>query len=306
MQKFCVICGAKLGQNNRFCPECGKPVTIDAPENIDPEITPAPAVSPAVAPSRNKWIKVTIDAIAALLLLGGLGVGGFFIFNGKTSPKEKETSTSFSMTERQKNETKSQSSRKKQKTSEKSFSMAERQENDPDYQEALELLKTADLSKPTVEMAEAAALTANIEILETIQKNGFTQWDDPGIILSAAKYGSVALIKKLGNYGGANINAKDNVSTVLHYAAWGGNLDVVKYLVDKGADINAKTGALLGMTTVLHAAALGGNPEVVKFLVDKGADINAKDNDGYTVLDYTSNDEVRNYLISRGAKSGKR
>ena len=277
MQKFCVICGAKLGQNNRFCPECGKPVTIDAPENIDPEITPAPAVSPettvtpapAVAPCQKKWIKVTIAAIAALLLLGGLGVGGYFIFDHFSN---KQTST--------------EATEEKKETT--PFSMAEQQENDPDYQEALELLKTADLSKPTLKMAEAAALTANIEILETIQKNGFTQWDDPEIILSATRNGSVALIEKLVSYG-ADINAKDNFgSTVLHYAAWGGNLDVVKYLVDKGADINAKTGAFLGMTTVLHAAALGGNMELFEYLENKGLDIYAKTNSGWTMLHYAA------------------
>ena len=28
--------------------------------------------------------------------------------------------------------------------------------------------------------------------------------------------------------------------TPLHMAAWNGNLDVVRYLMDKGADVNAK------------------------------------------------------------------
>ena len=60
-----------------------------------------------------------------------------------------------------------------------------------------------------------------------------------------------------------------------------GQLEVVKWLVEKGADVNAtnKDGR-----TVLHSAADSGQLDVVKWLVEKGADVNATDKDGKTVL----------------------
>lgn len=49
-----------------------------------------------------------------------------------------------------------------------------------------------------------------------------------------------------------------------------GSLDVVKFLVEKGVDINATS---LDGRTPLHFAASNGNFEVVEVLVTGGADI---------------------------------
>lgn len=58
------------------------------------------------------------------------------------------------------------------------------------------------------------------------------------------------------------INIKDNRGqTLLHIAAYNRKLDVVEYLISKGADLSAKD-KLNG--TPLHSAAEGGNYEVVK------------------------------------------
>jgi len=217
-----------------------------------------------------------------------------------------------------------------------SFSMAEPLGWDEEYQEALELSKTADLSKPTLEIVQAAALTANAEILEKLHQNGFRDWHNPDIILAAARYGSVGLIEKLISYG-ADINAKSrHGETMIHAAAEGGNINMVKYLVAKGLNINAKTNG--GVTalrcaaysgnvdlaeylvekgldvnakahsgaTALHNAALFNNVDMVKYLVEKGADVNAKNEFSVTPLDYASNEEIKSYLISKGAVSGKK
>jgi ankyrin repeat protein len=53
------------------------------------------------------------------------------------------------------------------------------------------------------------------------------------------------------------------------------------------------------------AAARRGNLKVVKFLIDKGADINAKDEDGETPLSLASaisHPEIIQYLKAHGAK----
>jgi len=40
-------------------------------------------------------------------------------------------------------------------------------------------------------------------------------------------------------------------------------------------------------------------------VLSKGADVNAKDDWDKTLLDYAKDEEIRELLISRGAKSGK-
>ncbi|TGK36656.1 ankyrin repeat domain-containing protein [Leptospira andrefontaineae] len=68
--------------------------------------------------------------------------------------------------------------------------------------------------------------------------------------------------------------------TPLHYAAEYGHLELVKKLLDKGADINAKggiyfaTGGREGNETPLLLAIKYGHTEVAKYLVSKGANVN--------------------------------
>ncbi|ORY09452.1 hypothetical protein BCR34DRAFT_516475, partial [Clohesyomyces aquaticus] len=52
-----------------------------------------------------------------------------------------------------------------------------------------------------------------------------------------------------------------------------GNEQVVKLLLDKGADVNAQGGRY---GNALQAALVKGNEQVVKLLLDKGADVNAQ------------------------------
>ena len=61
--------------------------------------------------------------------------------------------------------------------------------------------------------------------------------------------------------------------------AW---LDAVKYLVELGADVNARDDQ--GYTPLHHAAARGDN-ELILYLVSKGADVKAVARTGQTVAD---------------------
>ena len=40
----------------------------------------------------------------------------------------------------------------------------------------------------------------------------------------------------------ADVNFKDNHATPLHYACSNGNLDIIKFLIERGADVSAKDG----------------------------------------------------------------
>ncbi|MCA1299457.1 ankyrin repeat domain-containing protein [Stappia indica] len=57
--------------------------------------------------------------------------------------------------------------------------------------------------------------------------------------------------------------------------------------------------------TPLHLASMVGNTEVAKFLLDNGADVNARDAEGYSPLvraKANGNDEIAKMLTDHGAK----
>jgi hypothetical protein len=78
--------------------------------------------------------------------------------------------------------------------------------------------------------------------------------------------------------GGAEINARDDGDrTSLHLVAAEGHIETVQFLVEKGAEINAKDN---DSWNYLHHAAEDGHIETVRFLVEKGVEINARDSGG--------------------------
>ncbi|RSN68323.1 ankyrin repeat domain-containing protein [Candidatus Korarchaeum cryptofilum] len=101
-------------------------------------------------------------------------------------------------------------------------------------------------------------------------------------LLKAAARGDLEKVRELLDKC-ADVNARDEFGcTPLRHAATIGNIDIVKFLVERGADIDAKD--KFGFTP-LHCATSGGHLDIVKFLVERGADVNARDEDGRTSLD---------------------
>lgn len=96
---------------------------------------------------------------------------------------------------------------------------------------------------------------------------------DPALsepILNAAKRGELEEVKSLLARG-ADINARTGYNqTPLMLAAGKGHLDVVRLLIDSGADLNI-VDTFYKSFTALIAAANGGHTEIVKLLLDKGA-----------------------------------
>ena len=84
---------------------------------------------------------------------------------------------------------------------------------------------------------------------------------------------------------GAEINAKDGAGrTALMYASSGPFAETVKLLLTRGAEVNVQ-GTLEGFTALMTAAAEG-QIEVVRHLLDHGADRGLKDKDGDTALSF--------------------
>ncbi|MBA8755757.1 hypothetical protein HCR15_01075 [Wolbachia pipientis] len=117
----------------------------------------------------------------------------------------------------------------------------------------------------------------------------------------AARSGSLNIVKYLINKS-ADINAKDKYdNTPLHLAADTGEFDIVKYLIIKGNNINAE--GERGWTP-LHIAAKNGELNMVEYLVKKYANIDAKDNYGGTPLHLAAElgeFSIVKYLINKGA-----
>lgn len=92
--------------------------------------------------------------------------------------------------------------------------------------------------------------------------------------------------------------------TLLHDATDKSQLATVKYLLDRGSDINAITS---DGRTALHMAAQRGDIAMITLLVSRGATINKRDANGWTPLDRAikwNRTEAATVLRAHGAYSG--
>jgi ankyrin repeat protein len=103
-----------------------------------------------------------------------------------------------------------------------------------------------------------------------------------GNVHAFARRGDLAGLQQQVEDYAADVNEPDvHRMTPLHYGAKRGNLDVVRYLVQKKADKEARNGT--GQTALL-AAAQTGQADVADFLIASGADPNAEADHGVRPL----------------------
>lgn len=102
---------------------------------------------------------------------------------------------------------------------------------------------------------------------------------------------------------GADTNTKDEYgNTLLHLAAGGGNMTLVKFLLAHGANANAATE---WGNTPLFRAILAGRIDVVKYLLEHGANVNAANELGNTPLHFAAarnQKDISALLIKKGAE----
>ena len=90
--------------------------------------------------------------------------------------------------------------------------------------------------------------------------------------------------------------------TLLYQHILNNHLELVELLIKLGAKVNSNT----EISKFYVATAVdNNNKDMVTLLLDNNAEINAKDYNGKTALDFAKNDDMRQLLISHGAKSGK-
>jgi ankyrin repeat protein len=124
-------------------------------------------------------------------------------------------------------------------------------------------------------------------------------------LLSAAKKGDLAEVRSLLDNNPELDLAQAMTSifgnTALHLAAENRHTQLVEFLIDKGAEVNATTKE---GSTPLHLTALKGQGELAEVLLARGADVQAEDNNGNTPLHGTAfkgHTDVAELLLSKGA-----
>ena len=120
-------------------------------------------------------------------------------------------------------------------------------------------------------------------------------------LMAAAYRGHLAICRLLIDKG-AQVEARTSGGwTPLHIAAAYDRIDIVRLLCDHGADVDARGDR--GWRP-LHLAVYNGHISVVKELIEeRNADVNASDNGGMTALRLTrrrNNPIIAAYLISHG------
>jgi uncharacterized protein len=146
-----------------------------------------------------------------------------------------------------------------------------------------------------------ASLDGNIEkvklALETGIQADIVDTDGKNALMLAAFNGHTEIIKILFEKG-VPINKQDNDGrTALMYASTGPFPATIKFLLDKKAEINIAD-KVEHFTALMHAASEG-QLEVVKILMENGADATLKDIDGDTAESFAvqnKHPEVAQYL----------
>jgi ankyrin repeat protein len=122
-------------------------------------------------------------------------------------------------------------------------------------------------------------------------------------LFQAARYGDIANVRKYLDLG-TNIDVEDYRGlTSLQIACIYGHLDVVRLLLDRGANIEAAGGST-GQTALI-LASLEGELEIVKELLDRGANTEAADTlhgwNSLMLASWKGKLDVVKELVRRGA-----
>ena len=109
-------------------------------------------------------------------------------------------------------------------------------------------------------------------------------FDGSSALLKAAAFGQTRVVRELLDQSGIDIDFRDPKShgqTALHYACYNGHLGVVKLLVEHGASLKATD--KMGMTPFFKAAGAE-SLDIIKYMEEKGSDIDVVTEDGRTIL----------------------
>ncbi len=152
-------------------------------------------------------------------------------------------------------------------------------------QDAIDLL----LDSVSSLLAEEAAALGRSDRLVELFDAGEASVDDLapdgfGLLHLACMYGHRETVKMLLDRGASREMVSKHKMKVrpIHSAAAGRKLDIVRRLLDRGADVNATQ---VAGWRLIHHAAQQGNREFVDLLIEHGAEVNVTNDRGQTPAD---------------------
>jgi len=143
-----------------------------------------------------------------------------------------------------------------------------------------------------------ALLAGNRSLVSAVSSDGWTP------LHLAAYFGKIDAVRLLLNKG-AQVNARSTnpmQNMAIHAAASGRHAGVIKVLLDHGAPASARQH---GGWTPLHAAAQNGDLETARVLVNGGADVQARADNNQMALDLAltkAHQAMVDFLEANGAR----
>lgn len=126
---------------------------------------------------------------------------------------------------------------------------------------------------------------------------------------AACRMGNLEMIRFLIDRGVSIHQVDETGNTALMWSCGAPNAcETIQYLLDRGADIHVFAGAEEQAKGVLHHAASRSTPQVMELLLKSGADLHDRDRDGDTPLHYAAKRIQGNpldgvrFLVDAGAK----
>lgn len=111
-------------------------------------------------------------------------------------------------------------------------------------------------------------------------------------LCSACVKGDLEEVKNLIDKG-ANINVADN--SPLRWCAWYGHVEIMQYLIEKGADVHADN------DSAFIWSCSRGYLNTVKFLVEKGVNLRMNNDEGLINSIKSSHFDIAQWLVDNGA-----
>ena len=154
--------------------------------------------------------------------------------------------------------------------------------------EVMAKVKTASWSDVYIQMVQFVRSVNTTNWLRN--KEEVISFQDKNEALTfASQEGHIDIVKYLVE-NGADIHARNDWALIM--ASENGHLDIVKYLVNEGADIHVRK------DWALRIASEKGHLDIVKYLVNEGADIHARDDWALRVASRKGHVEVVKFLKS--------